>query len=147
MQNSSNYLLVLPLLLYTSGITKPTVAGVGIPSMNVDSGCSSDGTQCDSPEDATSDITTSWHWNMTLSSIAVPWLGASTLCSKNYLFCHSPMLLNVAYYAIDSYPLFHIMLIKNLMKFIIQHKIHAFKVHSYSSQAIQYNCTTELPRM
>ena len=61
MQNSSNYLLVLPLLLYTSGITKPTVAGVGIPSMNVDSGCSNDGTQCDPPEDATSDITASWH--------------------------------------------------------------------------------------
>jgi len=53
------------------------------------------------------------------------------------------MLLNVAYYAIDSYPLFHIMLYKNLMKFIIQHKFHAFKVHSSSSQAIQYNCTAD----
>jgi len=27
----------------------------------------------------------------------------------------------VAYFAIDSYPLFHIMLYKNSMKFIIQH--------------------------
>jgi len=33
------------------------------------------------------------------------------------------------------------------MTFSIQHKIHAFKVHSSSLQAIQYNYTTELPRM
>ena len=50
------------------------------------------------------------------------------------------MLLNVAYYAIESYPIIpYYALQKNLMKFIIQHKIHAFKVHSSSSQ---YNCTT-----
>jgi len=35
------------------------------------------------------------------------------------------MLLNVAYYAIYSYPLFHIMFHKNSMQFIIQHEIHA----------------------
>jgi len=65
----------------------------------------------------------------------------STLCSKNYLICYSPMLLNVAYYAIDSYPLFHIMLYKKSNEiFIVLHKI---KVHSSSSQAIQYNCTTD----
>jgi len=39
-------------------------------------------------------------------------VGSSTLCSKNDLLLYSPMLLNVAYYAIESYPLFHIMLYK-----------------------------------
>ena len=53
------------------------------------------------------------------------------------------MLPNVAYYAIDSYPLFHIMLYKKSNEIHLQHKIHAFKVHSSSSQAIQYNCTTD----
>ena len=48
------------------------------------------------------------------------------------------MLPNVAYYAIDSYPVY-----KNAMKLIIQHKIHAFRVHGSSSQALQYNCTTD----
>ena len=66
-------------------------------------------------------------------------IGSSTLCSKKYA-SYSPMLLNVAYYAVDSYPLF--LFTKNHTT-----QIHAFKVHSSSSQAIQYNCTTELPRM
>ena len=35
------------------------------------------------------------------------------------------MLPNVAYYAIDSYPLFHTVPYKNSVKFIIPHKIHA----------------------
>ena len=41
------------------------------------------------------------------------------------------MLLILTHYSILPFT-------KNLMKFIIQHKIHAFKVHSSSSQAIQY---------
>ena len=41
----------------------------------------------------------------------------------------------LAYYAIHSYPI--------IMLYKIQHKIHAFRVHSSSSQALQYNCTTD----
>jgi len=48
----------------------------------------------------------------------------SSLFMFKNLLCYSLMLPNVAYYAIDFYPLFH------LLKFIIQHKIHAFRVHS-----------------
>jgi len=47
----------------------------------------------------------------------------------------------VAYFAIDSYPLFHIMLYKNSMKFIIQHIIHASEytvlVHRPFSTTVQ----------
>jgi len=45
------------------------------------------------------------------------------MLKKNCLLSYSPMLLNVAYYAIDPYPLFHIMLYKNLLyktKFMLQ---------------------------
>ena len=57
---------------------------------------------------------------------------------KNYLLCYSPMLLNVAYYAIDSY---HFTKKSNEIHHTTQNS--CFKVHSSSSQAIQYNCTTD----
>ena len=38
---------------------------------------------------------------------------SSTLRSENDLLCHSPILPNVAYYAIYLRPLFHIVLSKN----------------------------------
>jgi len=47
---------------------------------------------------------------------------------KNDLLCYSPMLLNVAYYATDSYPLFHIILYK------ISNEIHHTTQNSFFSK-------------
>ena len=69
-------------------------------------------------------------------------LGSSTLCSKNYLLCYSPMLPNVAYYAIDSHPLFHIMLEK-FSEIHYTTQISSFRVHSSSSVHRPFSTTVQ----
>ena len=69
-------------------------------------------------------------------------IGSSTLCSKNDLLCYSLMFPNVAYYAIDSHPLFHIMLQKfSEIRYTTQNS--SFRVHSSSSVHRPFSTTVQ----